>query len=344
MQEDVLTGEQALFELGSGASFPFQEQPENPENSRKGSGRIDRLLNHLIIEKYLKDCRELPVLDKDEEKRLFEEYVQTRDPELRSRLIRHNLRLVVAIAKRTSHIPSELMDMIQNGNMGLFVAVEKFDPKTGNAFSTYATWWIRQSIYRCFEKTGRTIRVPTHMSTEVWKLSKLVRSFEKTHGRTPSDDEIMTMWGYTKVTLKKIRRVEDIGHEVSLSQPVKLSDKTNGGLSLESHLSVSHKGHQISIEARAELETALEEVEQFKQIVRGVSPDYQADRLFCLFGIDDDTFERKLPEVVGVKYGVSRQRICQHEEEILRRLKMKRGEVLRLLEKVTLLRELVSTL
>lgn len=342
-QEETLTAEQALYEVvrvgrasSSSSHVLVTEQEVKPGKDLE----IERSLNHSIITRYLKDCNELPLLSAKEERQLFDEYEVTRDEGLRNKIIRHNLRLVVAVVKRTSHIPMDILDKIQNGNIGLGVAVDRFRPSMGFKFSTYAVHWIKQRIYRGFELTGRTIRVPTHISTEISKLRKRERNFYKTHGRKPTDTELFEMWGYGEKELVRLRQVMDLGEEVSLNHVVALSDKLNRGLVMESHRAVSHDSLMVSIEAREELKTALAELEKLVDPVKRDFSAETAERFLFLFGISDETFSRKLPHLVAAKFGVTRQRILQHEREVLFHLKIKRNDFVRLLEKIEMLVEL----
>jgi RNA polymerase primary sigma factor len=143
-----------------------------------------------MLKTYLKQMGAIPMLTRDEELRLAK-LVEEGDAEARARLIEANLRLVVSIAKKYSNPGLDLLDLIQEGNLGLMKAAEKFEYKRGHKFSTYATWWIRQGITRAIADTGRTIRLPVHMVETVNKMFSEIKSFINEHGREPDLKELI---------------------------------------------------------------------------------------------------------------------------------------------------------
>jgi len=143
-----------------------------------------------MLKTYLKQMGAIPMLTRDEELRLAK-LVEEGDDAARARLIEANLRLVVSIAKKYSNPGLDLLDLIQEGNLGLMKAAEKFEYKRGHKFSTYATWWIRQGITRAIADTGRTIRLPVHMVETVNKMFSEIKSFINEHGREPDLKELI---------------------------------------------------------------------------------------------------------------------------------------------------------
>ena len=143
-----------------------------------------------MLKTYLKQMGAIPMLTRDEELRLAK-LVEEGDDAARARLIEANLRLVVSIAKKYSNPGLDLLDLIQEGNLGLMKAAEKFEYKRGHKFSTYATWWIRQGITRAIADTGRTIRLPVHMVETVNKMFSEIKNFINEHGREPDLKELI---------------------------------------------------------------------------------------------------------------------------------------------------------
>ena len=168
------------------------------------------------IKLYLKQMGAIPMLNREQEMELTEK-AGNGDDEARAKLVEANLRLVVSVAKKYSNSGVELLDLIQEGNMGLMKAAEKFEYKRGHKFSTYATWWIRQGITRSIADTGRTIRLPVHMVETVNKMYSEIKKFVNAHGRDPSIDELSKRM---KLSVPKIR-------EAILASKIPISTETS---------------------------------------------------------------------------------------------------------------------
>jgi len=257
------------------------------------------------VRMYLKEIGRVPLLTAEEEVELAKR-MEMGDKEAKQRLIEANLRLVVSIAKRYVGRGMLFLDLIQEGNMGLIKAVEKFDYRKGYKLSTYATWWIRQAITRAIADQARTIRIPVHMVETINKLIRTSRQLLQELGREPTAEEIASEMG---ITPDRVREILKIAQEpVSLETPI--------GEEEDSHL-----GDFIEDEdapAPAEAASFLLLREQIEEVL-GTLNEREQKVLRLRFGLDDG--KARTLEEVGREFGVTRERIRQIEAKALRKLR-----------------------
>ncbi len=257
------------------------------------------------VRMYLKEIGKIPLLSTDEEIELARR-MESGDGEARKQLAEANLRLVVSIAKRYVGRGMQLLDLIQEGNLGLIKAVEKFDYRKGYKFSTYATWWIRQAITRSIADQARTIRIPVHMVETINRLIRTQRQLVQELGREPSEEEIAARMDLPVERVQEIRKISQ--EPVSLETPI--------GEEEDSHLGDFIQDDQVAVPAdqaaftllREQLMEALETLTEREQKV-----------LRLRFGLDDGR-PRTLEEV-GKEFHVTRERIRQIEAKALRKLR-----------------------
>ncbi len=259
------------------------------------------------VQSYLKEIGRTPLLTKDEERELAKRS-EKGDEEARQRLIRANLRLVVSIAKRyvnrTPHL--SILDLIQEGNIGLSRAVEKFDYRKGFKFSTYATWWIRQAITRALADQSRTVRIPVHMVETISKYSQARRQLIQELGRDPLAEEIAAEMG---LEVEKVRHIQKISQEV-------LSIETPIGDEEDSTLSDFIPDERNSTPAQMAAHALL------KDLIRDILIDLterEQKILKMRFGLDDGVSHTL--EEVGKAFGVTRERIRQIEAKSLEKIR-----------------------
>ncbi len=257
------------------------------------------------VRMYLKEIGRVPLLTPEEEvdlaKRMEEE-----DEEAKRKLAEANLRLVVSIAKRYVGRGMLFLDLIQEGNLGLIKAVEKFDYRKGYKFSTYATWWIRQAITRAIADQARTIRIPVHMVETINKLIRVQRQLLQELGREPSPEEIAREMNISE---DKVREIQKIAQEpVSLETPI--------GEEEDSHLGDFIEDHDARAPAEEASFTLLRE--QLDEVLKTLT-DREQRVLRLRFGLDDG--RARTLEEVGQKFGVTRERIRQIEAKTLRKLR-----------------------
>ena len=257
------------------------------------------------VRMYLKEIGRIPLLTSDEEFENARRALEG-DEEAKRILAKSNLRLVVSIAKRYVGRGMLFLDLIQEGNIGLMKAVDKFDPEKGYKFSTYATWWIRQAITRALADQARTIRVPVHMVETINKLARVQRQLTQDLNREPTDEEIAKKLG---ISVDKVREVYKISQDpVSLETPIGEEDDSHLGDFIRDERTVSPE------------EYATEELlkEELADVLLTLT-DREEKVLRLRFGLDDG--QCRTLEEVGQIFGVTRERIRQIEAKALRKLR-----------------------
>ena len=257
------------------------------------------------VRMYLKEIGKIPLLSAEEEIELAKR-MEAGDEEAKSRLAESNLRLVVSIAKRYTGRGMQFLDLIQEGNLGLIKAVEKFDYKKGYKFSTYATWWIRQAITRAIADQARTIRIPVHMVETINRTVRTSRQLTQTLGREPKASEIAEVMHMSVARVEEILKISM--DPISLETPVGEEDDT--------HLGDFIKDDRTKVPADAAAYTLLQE--QLGEVMETLT-DREKKVLSLRFGLEDGR-SRTLEEV-GKEFKVTRERIRQIEAKALRKLR-----------------------
>ncbi len=292
--EDLAPEEEAEIE-----DIVSEAQEEDLEDIPKGVAMDDP------VRMYLKEIGKVPLLSGDEEMDLAKR-IETGDQEAKNKLCEANLRLVVSIAKRYVGRGMQFLDLIQEGNLGLMKAVDKFDWRKGFKFSTYATWWIRQAITRSIADQARTIRIPVHMVETINKQIRVTRQLLQELGRDPSPEEIAAEMD---ISVEKVREISKIAQEpVSLETPI--------GEEEDSHLGDFIPDDDVPSPADAAAFSMLKE--QLAEVLSTLT-EREQEVLRLRFGLDDGR-QRTLEEV-GQQFKVTRERIRQIEAKALRKLR-----------------------
>jgi RNA polymerase primary sigma factor len=280
------------------------------EDEGDGEADSDRALAETIgiddhVRMYLKEIGRVPLLTAEEEIELAKR-IEKNDEVAKRRLAEANLRLVVSIAKRYIGRGLQFLDLIQEGNLGLIKAVEKFDHRKGYKFSTYATWWIRQAITRAIADQARTIRVPVHMVETINKLGRVNRQLVQELGREPTIDELAEGMG---MNTERVREIMKVAQEpVSLETPIGEEDDSHLGDFIQDEDALAPAEAASAQLLREQLEHSLDSLTSREEKV-----------LRLRFGLDDGR-SRTLEEV-GRIFGVTRERIRQIEAKALRKLR-----------------------
>lgn len=287
-------------EIGDADDEEAQEEPEESDVSVPNGVAIDD-----PVRMYLKEIGRVRLLNAEQEVDLAKR-IERGDEEARRALAEANLRLVVSIAKRYVGRGMLFLDLIQEGNLGLIKAVEKFDYRKGYKFSTYATWWIRQAITRAIADQARTIRIPVHMVETINKLIRVQRQLLQEYGRDPLPEEIAKEMG---ITVERVREILKVAQEpVSLETPI--------GEEEDSHLGDFIEDEDAPAPAEAAGYQLLKE--QLEEVLDTLT-NREEKVLRLRFGLNDG--RARTLEEVGQVFGVTRERIRQIEAKALRKLR-----------------------
>ena len=285
----------------------IDSQGEVSEKELKNATKIEGPLPD-NVQIYLREIGKTPLLKRNDEKELAKK-ILTGDEDARQNLIKANLRLVVSIAKRyINRGPLGISDLIQEGNIGLFKAVEKFDYKRGFKFSTYATWWIRQAITRALADQSRTIRIPVHMVETISKYTQVKRKLAQELGREPLAEEIAVQMN---IGVDKVRHIQKISQEViSLESPIGDSDdKSTLSEFIKDEKSLTPSQHTSQELLRDQIKEILGDLTERERVI-----------LEMRFGLKDGVIHTL--EEVGKVFTVTRERIRQIESKALERIKL----------------------
>lgn len=311
-QEYDVAGLDALYEALEARGIRVEE--EDADLPLLDDAQIGRLEHELSAEgvalddpvkAYLKEIGQVPLLSAEEEQTLARA-ARAGDADARRRLSEANLRLVVSVAKRYAGRGLPFLDLIQEGNLGLMKAAEKFEPDRGFKFSTYATWWIRQAITRAIADQARTIRIPVHMVETINKLIRVSRQLLQELGREPTPEEIAAEMN---MPVERVREILKISQEpVSLETPI--------GEEEDSHLGDFIQDDNVPVPADAAAFTLLKE--QLEEVL-GTLTEREQKVLTLRFGLEDG--RARTLEEVGKEFNVTRERIRQIEAKALRKLR-----------------------
>ena len=288
-----------LREIGKVPLLTKEEEVELAMAMESGIRARDRLETARLSEEH-----GISILPPEEKQAL--EVLLTKGQAARERLTVSNLRLVVSIAKRYMNRGLSFLDLIQEGNMGLMKAVEKFDYTRGYKFSTYATWWIRQAITRAIADQSRTIRVPVHMIETVRELNRVKREFIQQHGAAPSLEDLSRL---TEMSIDKIKKVENVSqYTASLERPIGEEDEDTLGDFIEDPSSPSPTKETFRMFLKEQLGRALDQLDEREREI-----------LKLRYGLDDD-HPRTLKDV-SLKFNITRERVRQIEIKAIEKLK-----------------------
>jgi len=289
---------------------PSEDEEEEEEEEKPAKAQSDH--SDDAIKLYLKEIQKTNLLTAEEERELARR-ISTGDMAARDRMIESNLRLVVKIAKRYMNRGLPFLDLIEEGNMGLIKAVERFKLSKECRFSTYATWWIRQSIERALVNQSRTIRLPVHVSDDINKLIKISRELQQKLNREPQVKEVAEAMGvephYVRRLMVLVKKTYSIEHPMGENNDYSLID------TIEDNSAVNPSG-------------LIEDLEKFKRVQTWLDTlsDNEREILSLRFGLEDR--EPQTLDTIGRKFGVTRERIRQIEAKSLEKLRkiMEEGE------------------
>ena len=301
-EEDKVDGEDPLLDM---EEEDFSKEEEGEEIDLDAVDLLEGIGTEDPVRMYLKEIGTVPLLTAEEEYALAMKK-QEGDEYAKQRLIEANLRLVVSIAKRYTGRGMSFLDLVQEGNLGLIKGVEKFDPEKGFKLSTYATWWIRQSVTRALADQARTIRVPVHMVETINEMSKMQRKLTLELGYEPSVKELAE---HLDMTEEKVQEIMQIAREpASLETPIGEEDDSNLGDFVADANVLSPEGNVESVMLREHIDSLLDDLKERERQV-----------IVLRFGLEDG-HPRTLEEV-GREFNVTRERIRQIEAKALRKLR-----------------------
>lgn len=278
----------------------------------------DELLSNLnlnvndLMGMYLKEIGRYSTFTPEEERKIFKKYSQDRDEKTRNIIIEHNLKLVVSIAKHYVGRGLDILDLIQEGSIGLITAIDRFDVDKGFKFSTYSTWWIKQSIDRAVSDQAKTIRLPVHMVEKLNRIKRIQKHFIKEFNREPSIDELTDITGLNKEEIANILKVGQ--DSVSLDQPI--GEEEHGEVTtimdfIPAENEDGPENQVIKLQLKKDINEVIDTLETQKE----------KDVLILRFGLNGN--EPHTLEEVGQIYGVTRERIRQIEAKALKKLRYK---------------------
>jgi len=318
-KQDILKAQEMMpEEIEKSEVVDFEDPDDEFIESEIDDSEVDKLLQTDLlkmaesmdvdepIKMYLREIGQIPLLSYEEEID-YAQRVLNGDEEAKQKLIESNLRLVVSIAKKHTNRGLKMLDLIQEGNMGLMKAVEKFEYEKGFKFSTYATWWIRQAITRAIADQGRTIRIPVHMIETINRINKINRKYLQEEGKEPDISVIAKEVG---LSADKIKQVIKITKEpISLEAPIGNEDDGKFGDFVEDRSSLSPMDHILKNDLKEQIDEVLDQLnEREKAVIR------------MRFGLLDDESDRTLEEI-GKELNVTRERVRQIESSAIKKLK-----------------------